>query len=240
MGACFHRLLELSSSITNVEIVDAKWFDYRYDRARKRILWLPYLWQFFVFDRKIYENGMYGLTAEEVTKIIISYNSVYLVHCSLFYEWPEMLNCLQPVESIRSRIKEKTKLFRGQKMVGLHIRRGDHKMSIVNSPLSLFIDKIKKELSIDIQTKFYVASDSQEEKLKLKELFGDAVITSFKGVRRDTEEGIMDALTELYILSSTQKIYGSLHSTYSMLAAKLSNIPIKFLSIESYTEDTGI
>jgi hypothetical protein len=230
MGACFHRLFEFSSSVRNVEVVDANWLDYRYDRPRKRNLWLPYLWQFFAFDRRIYENDIYKFNAETIKRIIFSHNAVYFACFYLFYEWPEMFNCLQPVESLQTRIKEKTKLFRIQNTIGLHIRRGDHVASIANSPLSLFIDKIKEELSIDMQTKFYVASDSQEEKLKLKELFGDAILTSFKEVRRDTEEGITNALIELYILSFTRKIYGSCYSSYSMLAAKLSSIPIEFLS----------
>ena len=76
-----------------------------------------------------------------------------------------------------------------------------------------------------------MASDSSEEKRKLLDLFGDRIITSLKEVRRDNENGIVDALIELYTLAHTEKIYGSMASTYSTLAADLFSIKLEVLSL---------
>lgn len=232
MGADFHALFELNSSVENVEIIDAKWSDYRFDRPRKRNLWIPYLWQYFAFEKRIYEHKIYaGLKAEEISEAMQKHRSLYLVHYHLFHESEKMYNSIRPIASINSSIEKQTNLFSQYKVIGIHIRRGDHPIPTEKSPLSLFINRIHEELEINPDTKFYVASDSKEEKEKLIERFGNSIITSSKEVRRDTVEGITDALAELYILSRTTKIYGSLASSYSLLAAKLSDIPIKILSL---------
>ena len=73
---------------------------------------------------------------------------------------------------------------------------------------------------------FYVATDSEEDKTRLKEQFKERIITSPYKADRSTSEGIIEAITEMYALKSTQKIYGSYRSSYSILAADLSNIPL--------------
>ena len=50
-------------------------------------------------------------------------------------------------------------------------------------------------------------------------------------LRRDNESGIVDALVELYTLAHTSKIYGSLASSYSSLAAELYSIKLEILSL---------
>ena len=109
-------------------------------------------------------------------------------------------------------------------MIGMHIRRGDHTTPTLGSPLSLFISKIEEEVTLDPNTYFYVASDSFSEKKKLKDLFGERIITRF-------DEVIVDALVELYTLAHTSKIYGSLASSYSSLAAELYSIKLEILSL---------
>lgn len=59
MGADFHDLFELAPDMGNVEVIDAKWYHYIYDRPRKRNLWLPYLYQKFAFGYRAYENLIY-------------------------------------------------------------------------------------------------------------------------------------------------------------------------------------
>ncbi|MDF9830952.1 hypothetical protein [Parabacteroides sp. PF5-6] len=234
MGADFHSLFNLSPTIENVEVIDAKIWDYRFDRPRKRNLWIPYLWQKAAFDKRIYEKEIYaGFSSTDLQSVMNSYDSVYLVHFQLFYERPGMLNILQPQPLIQDRIRKQVLSLGNSRVIGLHIRRGDHSAPTLNSPLSLFIAKIEEELALDKNTKFYVASDSYEEKRRLKECFGDSILTSFDKVRRDTEEGIFDALVEMYTLSETEKVYGSLASTFSLVAAKISNVPFEVLSIES-------
>ena len=89
---------------------------------------------------------------------------------------------------------------------------------------------MKEEICQDSSIRFYVASDDLAEKKKLKNIFGERVVSTFDVVRRDNQQGINDAMLDLYILASMKKIYGSHYSSYSQLAAQLFNIDLKILS----------
>ena len=116
-------------------------------------------------------------------------------------------------------------------MIGVHIRRTDNALSIGKSPLDLYIDSMYKSIEDNPDVKFYVASDSKEEKEKLKNIFLDRIYFLDCVQKRDSLEGITDAIIELYLLSSTKKIYGSFASTYSTLAADISKIDCTILSV---------
>lgn len=107
--------------------------------------------------------------------------------------------------------------------IGLHIRRTDNKMSIENSPIELFIDKINYELDIDRNTKFYLATDDENTKRDLYFRYADKIIFSDSKASRNTKEGIMEALVEMLCLSSCCKIYGSFWSSFSEAAALIGN-----------------
>lgn len=80
------------------------------------------------------------------------------------------------------------------------------------------------------RTKFYVASDSLEEKENMAHIFGNKIITTRSTLKRSTKAGIADALVELHLLASTAKILGSIKSSYSMLAAELNGIPLEIVT----------
>jgi len=86
-------------------------------------------------------------------------------------------------------------------------------------------DEVAQKAYGNFDFRFYVASDSREEKMKLIRIFRDRIITDWKPVSRSTPEGVQDALIELYTLSRTQKILGSHHSSYSETAAEIGKIP---------------
>ena len=72
---------------------------------------------------------------------------------------------------------------------------------------------------------------SLEEKKRLIVRYKERIITSFEQPQRNTYKGIVDALVELYALSETEKIYGSSYSTFSKLAAQLTGIELRILSL---------
>ena len=92
MGADFHSLFELSEEVdkSNVEIIDAKWYHYIYDRPRKRNLWLPWLWQQVIFDQILLEKDAYN---KEITcfQKLQNKNKSYLVAFYPVYTKPSML-----------------------------------------------------------------------------------------------------------------------------------------------------
>ena len=227
----FYSVADLRS---NIKVVDAHWQDYIYDRPRKRNFWLPYLYQKVAFPERFYEKDIYNrFSVESLLNSFQKHDSVYLVQFRSFYKNEITFKCLSPIKPIQQQIDERTKFFEDKHVIGMHIRRGDHTTPTLGSPLSLFISKIEEEVTLDPNTYFYVASDSFSEKKKLKDLFGERIITRFDEVRRDNESGIVDALVELYTLAHTSKIYGSLASSYSSLASELLMRDLEILSIEA-------
>lgn len=235
MGADFHKLFRLSGDFSNVQVIDARLQDYRYDRPRKRNLWLTYPWQRMAFDFRFYFETAPDI--EDYDTLIQRlkfphYRSIYMTHCSPFYTAPDFLTALKPQTEMQSRINAHIRsLGIEDNTFGLHIRRTDMTVATEKSPLQLFITKIEEELKQDDSCHFYIASDSLEEKQRLKNLFGDKIITVMEPVRRDNENGIMHAMLDLYALAATKKIYGSFYSSFSKLAAQLENKELHILTI---------
>ena len=75
--------------------------------------------------------------------------------------------------------------------------------------------------------KFYLATDSRDVKDIFKYLFGPSIITSDPDYSRNNEIGIKDALFEMFMLSKSQKIYGSYWSSFAENAASIGNISIE-------------
>ena len=228
MGANFHDLFQ-KIELPNVELIDAKWYHYVYDRPRKRNLWLPWIWQRFAFGNRIYEKETSKLAhgKAEIDKLLKN-SSNYLVEWYTFYEGGKLSSWINPISQIQNKVKEFTTLYSSY-TVGIHIRRSDHIESINNSPTQLFIDKMKEEINIHPEVRFFVASDSIEVKSELKNVFQNRIVTFAKEVTRGTKNGIFEAVVELLLLSETIKIYGSFNSTFSELAANFTSIPLHIL-----------
>lgn len=111
-----------------------------------------------------------------------------------------------------------------EKTAGVHIRRTDHAEAIKNSPVELFIDKIREVLeSGDMETVFLATDDEQVERLLLG-LFGDRIIFNpAKKFSRSDEKGMKDSLVDMLALSKCRRIYGSYGSTFSRIAAYLGD-----------------
>lgn len=234
MGADFHSLFDLSSEVdkSKVEIIDAKWYHYIYDRPRKRNLWLPFVIQTFCFNYRYYEkNVLQKLNIDKLAEYIKRNKSIYLVAYYNFYN-VEKFNFLLLKSAISERVDQIACSFSQKRTIGIHLRRTDNIDSIMNSPLSLFVIGMDKEIASNPDIHFYIASDSMNEKLELQKQYGDRIIMSLKEVQRNNKDGIIDALIELYILSRTCKIYGSAHSSFSTLAASIGGVELEIVSLK--------
>jgi hypothetical protein len=231
MGAGFHDLFELFPSVENVKVKDANFGDFfKYAKPIKSNLFLPKLYQKRKFDT-VYFWYKEQLSVEEWYFSHPEAHAFYLFHCQKFYDNNnEFLNLFSPVNSIQKRIDERVKLL-SPHTTGIHIRRTDLRAAITQSPLSAFIEKMQQEIVLNPNVNFYLASDSREEKKNLTAIFGDRIITFENNLKRNTKEGIVDALVELHTLAFTKKILGSFHSSYSTLASEIKNIPIEIVQI---------
>lgn len=117
----------------------------------------------------------------------------------------------------------------GAKTVGVHVRRTDHTEAIANSPLSLFADKMRQEMTEVLGTDFFVATDDEGVKRELREALPDAKLIFHDSgiIDRNSKEGICDAYIEMLALSRCRKILGSYNSTFSLLPSYIGDIPLE-------------
>jgi hypothetical protein len=152
-----------------------------------------------------------------------SFRKIYICTYNHFYRPKELFShfvltdeLAQIVDAVSSRFDQYT--------IGVHIRRGDSKKSVLYSPLEAFISQMNSEIANAGRTSFYLATDCQTTDKRLKELFGSRIISFDREYGRDTCRGIKDAVVDLYCLSRTAKLIGSYWSSFSNTAAELSGI----------------
>ena len=116
-----------------------------------------------------------------------------------------------------------------ERIVGVHIRKTDHKICIERHANGVFEKKMEKELEDFPDTKFYIATDDGDELSKLNCLFPDRIICNESCRRERTSKGgVQDAIIDLIALSKTEKVFGSNGSTFSYVAAFMSGISVEF------------
>lgn len=129
----------------------------------------------------------------------------------------------QPVDSILDRITQKVEEF--NQTIGVHVRRTDHFRAIEVSSDSKVLIQINKILNEKPETTFFLSTDCNSTKEKLKAQFGKSILVN-QGLTydRNNSNSIQHAVLDLYCLSKTELIYGSFFSTYSQVAADISGI----------------
>lgn len=154
--------------------------------------------------------------------------TVYFRTCQEFGENLPIFKQFNPRNEIRERIEMASKNFT-KFTIGIHIRRTDNDASIKNSPLELFIEKMRRELSQESKTSFFLSTDDPELEITFFNLFGDKIITYKKELSRQTVRGIQDAVVDLYCLSRTKKIIGSYWSSFSEIASRISQTSLEIV-----------
>jgi hypothetical protein len=230
---CRFDQLFRSLELKGVTLKEASWTDKLiFDRPRRKNFHLPRLFQRVLFDDCIYEHEA---TQRFYRKFdFLSWTqgkNVYIASCVYFHPQTvrPLFRIFQPIEKIQEQIKAFTDSF-SRPTMGIHIRRTDNIASISQSPTELFIEKMREEICKNEDCQFYVATDSEEEKIRLKDIFGERILTLPRAADRNSIAGMQDALVELYVLSHTRKIMGSMQSSYSETAAQISNIRCELLT----------
>lgn len=232
----FEQLFE-QFDLQHITIKEATWIDKLiFDRPRRKNLHIPRLFQRILFDACIYEQEATQLFYQgfDYLKWAKEESNTYIASCVYFY--PQTTHSpfcfFRPNKIISEQINACCSEFSAT-TIGIHIRRTDNIASITHSPTELFIERMKEEIVKNNQCRFYLATDSEEEKKRLKSIFGQRIITSPRAADRNSIMGMQDALAELYILSHTQQIIGSMQSSYSETAAQISGIHCELLKKEA-------
>lgn len=172
---------------------------------------------------RLFLNGGEG----EIEKLLCS----PVPHCvkafGVFAEWEhisEVVNMLKPSPDIEERVSDILCPYDGRRLVGVHIRRTDHRLAMENSPLSLFCSKMEELLSAIPDVCFYLATDDEDVETELSEKFPLVTHRHFSDRKsRRTEAGMKDAYVDMLCLSRCEKIYGSYGSTFSRMASVIGN-----------------
>jgi hypothetical protein len=141
---------------------------------------------------------------------------------------PRDYSSFVPLPHIQAQIDEASRSFTPS-TVGIHVRRGDHSLSIAESPVELFEKRMKELVATQPATTFFLATDDAEVKVRLAQTFGDRILTRNVGCRRDRLDGIVNAVVDLYALARTPRILGSYQSSFGATAHYMSNNEFEIL-----------
>ncbi len=196
---------------------------------------LPYQDAFFrdFFTNKdfVQDSGLhayYEKTRQKFQEYLINHpvhQNIYIAACQQFWDVSKTIHLIKAQNDI---LVEVDKIYQSTSpMIGLHIRRGDHQLSIQYSPLERFCETIENELKKNPDTIFYLATDSVEVEKKLIAKYN--IVVHQKVFSRKKTKGVKDAYIDMLALSKTQKIYGSYWSTFSYLASEIGNTPLEIV-----------
>lgn len=173
---------------------------------------------------------------DNVKKLLVKFEDVYIKATNPFYDLSTVerpLSFIKPAPTVNEKVIA-TMGGLSFSYIGVHVRRTDHIEAIANSPIELFIKKMEECVDAIADTRFYVATDDNGVLDELSNAFPDRVTTlQNKCLSRDSEQGIIDAYTEMLCLSRCQKILGSFNSTFSSMAATIGGIPLEVVKAGS-------
>lgn len=216
---CMAKFTDLFQKIPNVELVEIPALFEAHTTA------LYQRWKTKKIMRRCTETKKLGLykNAGEVRKIV-SGRDVYIQSYGVWYPHEKKLDYFRPTEIIQRDIDRKKREFRDV-CLGVHIRRTDNIDAVEKSGTELFITRMQDEIQNNPEVGFFVASDSEQEKKRIQQLFGERIVTNENIVlRRDSKIGMQNAVIDLFLLANCKKILGSAQSSYSTMAATLGNI----------------
>ncbi len=218
-------------SLPSVYIREAGFLDLLiYDRPRNKNFHFPKIFQLAKFDNCLYEYEIRALKKDQFDFLDwAKEKKVYIASHDIFYPFHfSLLKNFKPLSFVSDIIEERYKLFTPD-TIGIHLRRTDHSTSILKSPTELFIEAMENEVKMNNNTCFYLATDSESDKNLLCKRFPNRIITSEKKVSRSTLDGMREAVADLFLLSRTKKVFGSSQSSFSEIAAMLSDIECMIL-----------
>lgn len=176
------------------------------------------------FDQAIYNYNSLG-KGDILPYINRGTESLLLCSCHRMGDYYSMSELFKPIQTIESRIQTISNDF-GSKTIGVHIRRGDHLLSIKNSPLESFINRLDYFFDIGEADQAYLATDCASTKKILRNRYGARIITIEDSISRNTVNGMQGAVVDLFCLSKTLKILGSYSSSFSEIASELGNVEL--------------
>ena len=119
--------------------------------------------------------------------------------------------------------------------VSIHLRLGDKFLEtdkkyvlVKNDTRKYSVEKIHKFIEDNSDNNIVFLCDNNSEKKNLKKKYKDIIIPNSQightSLSNTTNKQILDTITEFYILSNSQLIYGASYSGFSIMASKFTNV----------------
>ena len=222
---CNCRFSDLFEPLTNTCLQVSELKSLVKDRPGTKFnLFIPKLLRFLWYDIEITPRHI----SDRFDEYISGKNKIYVYKDNRFCMCSvskSLSSFFKPTEELCERIKEQISSWKGR-CVGLHIRRTDNVRSIEGSPLSYFYKVIEREIAIDPNTIFYLATDDLKVKQELILKYGSRIKYTDLCLERGSVKGMKDAVVDLWCLAHTDIIYGSKASTYSAFASQIFDKPL--------------
>ncbi len=242
-----HRLFTLKPELQNrgITIREASWKDHLLrDYPRRHNLWIPILPILFRYDFCLNVKTLkrwVDESPENIEELCRNQDWEYILiyACWQLYDDTNMYEHIEPTFEVLQACQA---LVAGwpDNMIGVHIRRTDHRISIEQSPTELFISAMQKMIEADSSVHFFIATDSLKERERIQTIFQGRVFAPFSTPSRDNAQGIISAFGEMLALSQTSQILATKDSTFSQEAARIGKIPYNVLSIYTTKLSNGI
>ena len=160
------------------------------------------------------------------------YKPIYIKSYGHFHQsdparWVAALRSIRPNPSIEQDVGIRFANLEdncGGPLVGVHIRRTDHRKAIQLSPTGAFLAAMA---AYPPATHFYVATDDAIERGILAQEFPGRIHFGVTNLNRDSEEGGVGAFRDLLSLAACREILGSAGSSFSEIAAAWGGCPLK-------------
>jgi hypothetical protein len=173
----------------------------------------------------------------------ISSDKYYIVKPQLFYKKCNYDNINlngNQVFYFSNKIKKNSKTLLSPNIssyISLHLRLGDKYLEIDKKFIDCKTDtrKYSEEKIFDFIKKnskdnIVFFCDNNNYRKKIKEKYNNIIITNSEighsSLSNTTNKQILDAVTEFYLLTKSEKIYCGAESGFSIIASKFNNIPL--------------
>ena len=187
----------------------------------------------YFLQRKKFKWVVPYFTKEHLKKLGQYKGNVLIQSAADFFPYDDINAYFRPIPELKAKIEKNTCIF-DRHTIGIHIRRTDHNVSITESPLEVFFKAMVKEIEVNPNVNFYLATDSNYVKKEILQKFGKRILTRNNTLSRRSTNGIREALIDLYSLSCTSKILGSYWSSFTLMAGEIGKIDVTELRRNQY------
>jgi len=173
-------------------------------------------------------------TYDEIPNLPEIYN-ILMPHILYNTYSDEMLHDIQDIFYFSNEvISNKYKLYPYNNYISIHLRLGDKFLETDQSFIQCYKDtrtyKEEEIFKIIENNNILFLCDNQQYKLKIKNKYSHVDITNANightCYKNTTEQQILDAVTEFYLITQSKKIYAGSRSGFSIVASKFKNIPL--------------